>query len=441
MSTSPALHLLGGLGIELEYMLVDAGSLSVRAMADELIRAECGAYESSLERGAIAWSHELALHVIELKTNGPVGALTAPSPRLVPNPESGDNSETQECCCDTASLPQKLQAEVNHINNLLGRFGARLMPTAMHPWMDPHQETRLWPHDYNPVYEAFNRVFDCRGHGWSNLQSCHLNLPFGNDAEFAQLHAAVRLVLPLLPALAASSPLQDGSPTGFVDNRLRAYRANCARIPSITGRVVPEPVFSPREYQTQILQRLYRDIAPFDPEGTLQDEWLNARGAIARFERNTVEIRLLDVQECPQADLAIAAAVEGLVRALVEERWSSLESQQAISTDALEPILLGTIRGGEQAVISDNAVLRAFGLVDELRLTAGELWQHLIAATLPDHHPSASLWRGPLRLILDQGPLARRILRAVDTAPSHEKVQEVYAELCACLAQGRQFMT
>src|SRR5262249_40857437 len=154
--------------------------------------------------------------------------------------------------------------------------GARLMPGGMHPRMDPARETRLWPHDCNEIYQAFNKIFDCRGHGWSNLQSVHLNLPFADDEEFGRLHAAVRIVLPILPALAASSPIVEGRPTGAVDSRLEVYRGNSRRIPSITGHVVPEAVFSESGYRDEILAKLYADIAAHDPGGILQHEWLNA---------------------------------------------------------------------------------------------------------------------------------------------------------------------
>ena len=40
----------------------------------------------------------------------------------------------------------------------LTRLGARLMPGAMHPWMDPHRETELWPHENTEVYRAFDTV-------------------------------------------------------------------------------------------------------------------------------------------------------------------------------------------------------------------------------------------------------------------------------------------
>ena len=59
----------------------------------------------------------------------------------------------------------------------------------------------------------------------------------------------------------------------------------------MAGRVIPEPVFDKKSYEEQIFQRIYADIAPHDPQGILQHEWLNSRGAIARFDRNAIEIR------------------------------------------------------------------------------------------------------------------------------------------------------
>ena len=100
---------------------------------------------------------------------------------------------------------------------------------------DPDREARLWPHEYGPVYRAFDRIFGCRGHGWSNLQSTHLNLPFRGDEEFGRLHAAVRLVLPLLPALAASTPIVEGRVGRHLDTRMETYRHNAAKVPSVSS--------------------------------------------------------------------------------------------------------------------------------------------------------------------------------------------------------------
>jgi gamma-glutamyl:cysteine ligase YbdK (ATP-grasp superfamily) len=408
MRAAGPLGLFEGFGIELEYMIVRRDSLSVLPVTDRVLEGVAGEVVNEVELGALAWSNELVLHVIELKTNGPAKALEG--------------------------LAGLLTADVRRINALLAPLGGRLMPTAMHPWMDPLAEMRLWPHENSPIYSTYDRIFGCRGHGWANLQSLHINLPFSGDAEFARLHAAIRLVLPILPALAASSPVMDGRVTGLLDNRLEVYRLNQRRLPSITGRVIPEPVFSRSAYEEAILRPMYREILPHDPEGVLRFEWLNSRGAIARFERDTIEIRMLDVQECPRADLAIAALVVGAVRALVEERWSPLAAQQLWPVPPLEEILLATIREGEAAVIDDPAYLAVFGYPAK-RCRAGELWRHLAEAVLS----GGEAFRPALRVILERGTLARRLLAALGPSPSAARLREVYGDLCDCLEEGEMF--
>jgi carboxylate-amine ligase len=411
VSEAPALHLFDAFGIELEYMIVDAASLAVLPAAGKLLAAAAGRAASGVERGAISWSNELVLHVIELKTTRPEASLEG--------------------------LALRFAAEVRHAGALLAPLGGRLMPSGMHPFMDPSRETRLWPHDHGEVYAAFDRIFDCRGHGWSNLQSVHLNLPFADDAEFGRLHAAVRLLLPILPALAASSPLAGGRLTGTLDTRLDFYRANCRRIPSVTGRVIPEAVFSRRDYEDRILERIYRDLAPLDPEGILREEWVNARGAIPRFDRGSIEIRVMDVQECPRADLAVISAAVAVLSALAGERWAALAELQSFEVEPLEEVFLAVLRQGDTAMIRDPRYLAVFGL-ERPRATAGELWRHLLDELLPD---AAGTAQGEaLRTILERGPLARRIVEALEGDISPERIALVYRRLCDCLDSGELFL-
>lgn len=310
------------------------------------------------------------------------------------------------------------------------------MPTAMHPWMDPHAELRLWPHEYSPVYEAFNRIFDCSGHGWANLQSAHVNLPFASDEEFGRLHSAIRLVLPLVPALAASSPIVDGRVTGTLDTRLDVYRTNTRRIPSVTGRVIPEPAMTRAEYEARILEPMYRAIAPHDPDGILRHEWLNARGAIARFDRGAIEIRVIDVQECPLADVTVAAAVVALVRALVENR-DALRAAATIETERLVEMMMQTLAFGEQARIEDREYLALFDDARPRRW-AGDFWSRMVEEWIGSD-PAVSATRSTLEHILNHGPLARRILHRLDASSHRAGMHEVYQELCVCLDQGRVF--
>ena len=404
------LGLFEGFGVELEYMIVDRRTLEVRPVADALIRAAAGAPEAEIERGELAWSNELALHLIEFKTNGPAARLEG-----------------------LASLFQESVAEANA---LLAPLDAKLMPGAMHPWMDPDRELVIWPHEYSPVYRSFDRIFGCHGHGWANVQSVHLNLPFSNDEEFGRLHAALRLVLPMLPALAASSPIVGGRATGLLDNRLVFYRQHAERIPSVTGALVPESVFTREAYETQVLDRIYRDLESHDPAGSLRHEWVNARGAIARFDRGSLEIRVLDVQECPAADLAIAAATVGVVEALAAGEWSAPEEQRSFETAALNAILEETTVRAEAATIGDEGYLRALGCLRAGPVTARDLWRQLIETTRVREAGNGE-WKAALETILEEGCLASRILGRLGPDPPRSRLHGLYEELSACLAEGR----
>ncbi len=407
MTDRVPLPLLSAYGIELEYMIVDRETLAVRPIADDLLRAFCGGEPVDKETGPVGWSNELVRHVIELKTNGPTPAL--------------------------AGWAARFGEDIALIDAELARAGAMLLPGAMHPTMDPARDTVLWPHDSHEIYEAYDRIFGCRRHGWANLQSCHVNLPFAGDAEFARLHSAIRVVLALVPALAASSPVIDGRVTGILDNRLHVYLTHQARIPSAMGLVIPEVVHSRAEYDAKIFQPILAEITPLDPDGVLEHEFLNARGAIARFQRDAVEIRLLDVQETPRADLAIALLVTAAVRALTEERWVSIAELDAIETEALVAILKATLTTGECAELADGRVLAAFGRNGPR--TVGALWSELAA----ELRRGDADWRGlgpTVDALLAHGPLARRIVTALDAGRS---IPDVYGELARCLVEGRLF--
>lgn len=395
-------------GVEMEYMIVDRTSLAVRPISDELLRGGSDEYVQTVERGAFAWSNELVCHLIEIKTNGP-------SPEL-------------------PGLAHGFHDEVRFINRQLAVDNAMLLGSGSHPLFDPATETRLWPHGDREIYAQYDRVFDCRGHGWSNLQSVHLNLPFAGDEEFGRLHAATRLVLPLIPALSASTPILDGRLTGFLDTRLETYRRNQARIPSIAGRIIPERVFSEEDYRREVFDRIEADMRPHDPEGVLEPVFLNSRGAIARFDRNAIEIRLIDIQEAPTADIAVLELVVATLRWLMEAGPAPLAEQQQWPEDLLADILLDVIRDADGAYIRDRDFLALFGCRGG-RVRAADLWRHI--AELTAHTLSAGA-RVPLRHIFSRGTLARRLLHRLGNAPAPAEVLGAYADLGRCLEQNRQ---
>ncbi len=396
-------------GVELEYMIVDRQTLDVKPVADEVLKtAGGGGYVTDVERDALEWSNELVLHVIELKTADPVRRLNG--------------------------VAGQFQNEVREINRLLAPLGGRLMPGATHPWMDPHQEMRLWPHGYNPIYETYHRIFNCSGHGWANLQAVHLNLPFSTDDEFARLHAAVRFLLPILPALAAGSPYQDGAFTGRMDSRMEAYRSHVARIPSVAGRIIPEAIRNPAEYRT-LLQGIYDDLAPHDPKGTLRYEWVNARGAITRFDRNAIEIRVLDVQENPKADLAICALIVAVLKALLEERWVDFKTLQQWPMASLESVLWATVEQAGKAPMLDKSYVQALGWDSTLPCSAAELWRNLWDSVEDLLESDAEIHQA-LEFLMERGSLSQRLFNRCGEKPHREGLRAILEELCDCLETG-----
>lgn len=399
-------HLFEGYGIELEYMIVDKDTLSVKSIADELLKHELGVYGGDFENGIVTWSNELVTHVIELKSSKPEHDLVA--------------------------LEMAFQKNIHRINKILSKWNACLMPTAAHPFMNPLTDTKLWPHDNNEVYAVYNKIFDCKGHGWSNLQSTHLNLPFSGDGEFEKLHAAIRLVLPLLPALCASSPILDGKITGASDSRLTFYKTNQAQIPSITGLIVPEPVFSEKEHEEKILSKIAEDIRPHDPEEILEPVWVNSRGAMSRFDRGSIEIRIMDIQECAKADLAIQAFVIETIKAFVDERFISLAEQKKWNAERLARILEDTIISAEHTRIEDEMYLGIFGFTQST--TAQQIWKSILVKL--QGNSLLQPWLETLHFLLAEGSLSKRIVQQLKKGKS---IDQVYKKLCICVQENKLF--
>jgi len=407
------LPLFEGFGIELEYMIVDKSTLDILPVSDELLRRAAGKYTNEFNSGASGWSNEFVLHVLELKNSKPTR--------------------------DFKSLLETFNDQVAIINHMLKPMGGRLMPTGMHPWMDPARETNIWNHRNKKIYETYDMIFDCKRHGWANIQSVQINISFKGNEEFGRLHAAIRLLLPLIPALAASSPMAEGNLTGDIDTRLSFYKVNQSKIPSIMGMVIPEAVYSKARYKDQVLGKIYKDASKYDPKGILRHEWLNSRGAIPRFKRSAMEIRIADVQECPLADLAISLAITEVLRLLVDEIWVSYEEQKSWNIKPLRSIFDKTVRFGEEAVVDIPCYLNVFG-IREKRARAYEIWHYLIKEVFKKNKDDAiAEFYKALRVIMEKGTLSKRIIKSLGKSPSRKRVHAVYSKLCECLATGNMF--
>ena len=279
-------------GVELEYAVVDR-DLNVAHRVEDGLRILAGRGTSDVDLGAVGLSNEIADHVFELKTQAP--------PRSLADAE--------------AVLVEGVQRFAAVLRD---EFDARLMPTGMHPWMDPGK-ARLWKRSNQRIYTTYARLFDVHTHGWMNVQAAHLNLPMGRETEAVAMYNAAALLIPYLPALAASSPMYDGELQPAVDNRLAWILEHQARIPESSGTIVPEYVEDFGDYKRRILGGMYAALDRIPDSGAIRHEFFNARGAVFKFSRRAMEIRVLDVQECVKMDVAVAVFVRSALRYLTGE--------------------------------------------------------------------------------------------------------------------------
>lgn len=331
---------------------------------------------------------------------------------------------------------RKFNAEMERLGPVLDRSGAMLLPGGAHPFLRPDEQTSpsaLIPEEVRAVRDG---IFDTRSHGWINDQALRLELSFDGDGEFARAHAAVRLLLPLLPALCAASPILEGKSTGSLDSRLDAFLHAHERIPEIMGSLIPEAVFDQDEYYRRILWPIAQALGPHDPGQLLDPQLMNARGATAHFDRSVIAIDLMDAQESASANMAMAEFVVVLLKALVSGRWVSTYLQRAWSDTDLLAILLNTIKEGDRSVISNRDYLVMFGLLKQERMSALKLLQYLFVDLYGELSANA---RQHIGMVLEHGCLASRIISWTGSRPSHDRIRTAYSELALCCKEDRPF--
>ena len=135
-------------------------------------------------------------------------------------------------------------------------------------------------------------------------------------------------------------------------------------------------------------------------------------------------------------ELALLPPVSGgSGRALAEERWAPADAQRVMATAPLAGILLAAMADADAAPVADGAFLELMGLdvVAGGGVTAGDVWRHLMARVESEIAPEH---RRALNVILERGPLARRLRRALPGASARDDLRRVYNQLCDCLENG-----
>ena len=285
------------LGPEHEFSIVN-NELKALPIVDKIMKDFHGRIVNFVEQPHFTFGKELQLHVMEIKPNSP---FTSP-----------------------VDFEETMQEAVMTMHDFLQRkYRANLLGTGMHPLLKL-EETAVWPHRHRQIYEAYSKVFSLKRHGWLNIQSFQLNLPYASEKSGVLLHNLLAQICAYLPAITASSPVYEGKFGENVDNRLHFYVQNQKEVPSVAGDVIPEYVSSFSQYRKEVIEKYSLDMADAGADAIiLNKEWVNSRGIIFRFDRRAVEIRVMDEQECVKSDVALSCFIRALLRGLMKENTQS----------------------------------------------------------------------------------------------------------------------
>ena len=389
------------MGPEHEFSLVDE-ELKPLPIVDKVIKDFCGKIVNFVEQPSFTFGKELQLHVMEIKANAPFK-----SPELF--------EETMQDA--VATLLDFL--ETNYCAHLLG--------TGMHPLLRL-DETGVWHHRHRKIYQEYGRIFNLKQHGWLNIQSFHLNLPYSGEKEGVLLHNALAELCAYLPAISASSPAYEGTIGSEVDNRLVFYKLNQREVPSVTGDVVPEHVSSFDQYWKGVIGRYSRDLAKAGAgKAILFKEWVNSRGVIFRFDRKAVEVRVMDEQECVKSDVALSCFIRSTLRGLIEKQT--------------EPMSHDLLVSDFNSVVADGLNART---LHPDGATARQVCQYFFKLAMENAEEDEKRYLWLIKRRIENGNLSElirdRILRKTQKTDLAEAIRTVYSTLIKCLADNQPYL-
>jgi hypothetical protein len=281
------------LGPEHEFSLVNQ-ELKALPIVDKIIKDFHGRIVNFVEQSHFTFGKELQLHVMEIKPNMPFKS------------------------------PEKFEETMHEAVLIIGdflesKYGAYLLGTGMHPLLTL-EETIVWPHRHRQIYQAYSKIFNLKQHGWLNIQSFQLNMPYFNEEKAILMHNVLAEICAYLPAISASSPIYERKFGAYIDNRLHFYMTNQKEVNSVTGDVIPEYIFSFDQYKKEIIEKYSMELAKKGVDKCLlHKDWVNSRGAIFRFDRKAIEIRIMDEQECIKSDVALSCFIRALLRGLMKD--------------------------------------------------------------------------------------------------------------------------
>ena len=387
------------LGPEHEFSLVN-DEMKAMPIVEQVIKE----YYMNMRAGSTTYYErfnfckEFPLHIIEIKPKKPFK-----------NPEL---------------FEETMQNAILVLLELIGKkYHAHLLGTGMHPLLRL-EETGTRPRDW--IGQELEKAFNLRRHGWLNIQSFQINLPYSSEEKAVCLHNALAYLCAYLPAISASSPICEGYITPYIDFRLYEYKMKSLEIPSVTGDVVPDYISSFRQYQKDISERYLRDLTNAGVTTNVFADYINQRGAVFKSTRKAIELRVMDEQECVKSDVSLSCFVRATIRGLIDLNYEPLPHQ--VLVDDYNSI----IKNGLEAKVMHPA-----------GKTGRQVCQYFfnLASKYATKNEKKYLWIIEKRI--KEGNLSelirRRVLNKAQKTDFEEAIISVYSKLSECLSRNEPY--
>jgi gamma-glutamyl:cysteine ligase YbdK (ATP-grasp superfamily) len=230
-----------------------------------------------------------------------------------------------------------------------------------------------------------------------------------------------------LPAISAASPIYEGQFGAYVDNRLHFYMTNQKEVNSVTGDVIPEYIFSFEQYRKEIIEKYSMELAKKGVDKCLlYKDWVNSRGAIFRFDRRAIEIRIMDEQECVKLDVALSCFLRALLRGMIRDEPNLLPHENLVKD------FYSVIAGGLNAKVSHPK-----------GKTAKQVCEHFFKIAWENALKEEKKYLPLIRKRIEAGSLSEiikeRVQRRAQKTDLREAIVSVYLELVKSLMKNQPY--
>ncbi len=365
------------LGVEEEFLLVDAESRRLRPEAEEVLH---GARILVGDEGAVDREFKLS------------------------------QVETGTAVCHTLD---ELSEEINRLRGTLmaaaERAGTRIAAAGTHPFSNWREEGGEIGSEES--YLGLERDYQ-RLAREKIICGCHVHVGIADPEAAIQVLDRVRPWLPAVLAVSVNSPFWLGEDTGYASFRTEIWR----RWPTAG---TPEPFGSRADYE--------RLVAVLLKTGSIDDPARLHWDVRPSQQYPTVEFRFTDV--CLTVDDAVAVA--GLVRALVRTCHAEALDGRPLPRPRGELVRMAIWRAARYGLEED-----LIDVVGERSVPAPDMLETLLGFIRPalEEHDECEIVSGLVDQIVQRGTGAARQRRAFDRAHRLEDVVDFVVESTRCPA-------